>query len=87
MNLIGFKRELEEAFYLRLQGSCGASQPQLSHPLATSTEGHRPKNNHQGFSPLHTANVQEDGKGVIRVGRCSDAAPLISLRRHVEGTA
>jgi hypothetical protein len=53
MNLIGFKREPEEAFYLRLRGSCGASWPQLSHPSPTSTEGHRPRNTHQGFSPLH----------------------------------
>jgi hypothetical protein len=52
MNLIGFKREHKEAFCLRLRGSCGTSWPQLSHPSATSTKGHRPRNTHQGFSPL-----------------------------------
>jgi hypothetical protein len=52
MNLIESKEEPERAFYLRLLGNCGVPQPQLSHPSATSTEGHRPRNTHQGFSPL-----------------------------------
>jgi hypothetical protein len=54
MNLIESKEELERVFYLRLLGNCGAAQPQLSNPSATSTEGHRPRNTHQGFSPLQS---------------------------------
>jgi hypothetical protein len=53
MNLIRFKREPERVFYPGLLGNCGVLQPQPSHPSATSTEGHRPRNIHQGFSPLH----------------------------------
>jgi hypothetical protein len=52
-NSIGFKREPEGAFYLRLRGSYGTTQPQLSHPSATGTEDHRPRDIRQGFSPLH----------------------------------
>jgi hypothetical protein len=59
MNLIGFKREPEGAFYLRLRGSCGATQPQLGHLSATaqplfSHEYRRPqaKEYPSGLQPL-----------------------------------
>jgi hypothetical protein len=49
MNLIGFKREPEGAFYLMVRGSCGATQPQLGHPSATA-QSRVPKATGQGIS-------------------------------------
>jgi hypothetical protein len=64
MNLIEFKGEPGGGFYLRLRGSCrllsyssAILQPQLNHPTATGTDGHRPRHIHQGFSPLQSGNL------------------------------
>jgi hypothetical protein len=40
MKLMESKEEPERDIYLRLLGNYGIAQPQLSHPSATSTEGH-----------------------------------------------
>jgi hypothetical protein len=58
MNSVSFKREPEGVFYLRLRSSCGASQPQLSHPSAT-LQPRVPKATGQGISIRASAPYNE----------------------------
>jgi hypothetical protein len=45
-------------------GFLATAQPSCSHPVATSTNGHRPRNIHQGFS-LPQSQAKDSRKAMV----------------------
>jgi hypothetical protein len=64
MNSIGFKREPEGAFYVRLGGCCGATQPPFSHSSAI-LQPRVPKATGQGISIRASAPYRWDTNAKI----------------------